>query len=117
MSLHTYAGFIAEKRLNEKSCGDIAPAPCTRNKVHLRIKRKSCAEEQHFYFESPSHLPHYLVCTAAHGFTFTPLPTGLCKIGRSSDSVAKLATLQIGKGKMRISDEVQLKLSRGDPPD
>lgn len=64
MSLHTYAGFIAE---NEKSCGDCAMHS---NKVHLRI-------------------------------TNTPLPTGLCNVGRSSDSVAKLATLQIGNGKMR----------------
>ncbi len=49
MSLHEYAGFIAEKKLIGLTCGDIAAALCTqfgtRRGFSERNVRRWCAEQ------------------------------------------------------------------------
>ena len=49
MSLHEYAGFIAENRINGMSCGDITAALCTQfgttQVFSERNVRRWCAEQ------------------------------------------------------------------------
>ncbi len=44
MSLHEYAGFIAEKKLIGLTCGDIAAALCTQFGTRRGFFREKCAE-------------------------------------------------------------------------